>query len=85
MTNLQYYRKRKNLTQEELSKLSKISVRSIQAYEQKTASIDSCSIDTLLEFSRILCCRFFDLYESETLRRRVEEQCYRPTVQGAEH
>lgn len=84
MTKLQYYRKEKNLTQEELSKRSKISIRSIQAYEQKQASIESCNIDTLLIFARILNCRFFDLYDDELLRRQVEEQCIAPPVHGAE-
>ena len=46
MTKLQYYRKKKNITQYELSKLSNISLRSIQNLEQGVNNINSCHLDT---------------------------------------
>lgn len=75
MTNLQAYRKRSGLTQEEFSKLSKISVRSIQDLEQGRASIDSVHLTTLLEFGRVLDVPFVVLLEDKDLSRRVVEQC----------
>lgn len=80
MTNLQVYRKKSGLTQAEFSRLSKISIRSIQDLEQGRISINNVHLTTLLEFGRVLRVPFVVLLEDEDLVRRVVEQC--GAVQG---
>lgn len=75
MTKLQLARKRKNITQEEFSKLANISIRSIQDLEQGRVKIENCHLSTLIKFGQVLGVPFVVLLEDEQFARKVEEQC----------
>ena len=62
-TNLAKYRKLAKLSQSELSKLSNVSLRSIQLYEQRKLDINSASSIKLFKISRVLGCNIEDLLE----------------------
>lgn len=62
-TNLSIYRKKSNLTQLELSKLTDIPLRTIQQYEQKQKNINNAKAEYLVKLSKILCCSVEDLIE----------------------
>lgn len=75
MTKLQELRKGKKITQEELSRLSKISVRSIQDLEQGRVSIDNVHLSTLIKFGQVLDVPFVVLLEDESFAKDVRKQC----------
>lgn len=75
MTKLQELRKEKKITQEEFSRLSKISVRSIQDLEQGRVSIDNVHLSTLIKFGQVLDVPFVVLLEDEKFARDVRQQC----------
>ena len=56
----------KCMTQEQLSKISGISVRTIQAYECGLRRIDGATLETLCRFAIALDCRISDLIEDES-------------------
>jgi len=62
-TNLQYIRKRRNLTQKELSLLSNVSIRTIQEYEGRYKDINKASAITLKNMSNVLNCSILDIME----------------------
>ena len=62
-TNLKQIRVRAGLSQADLSRLSGVSVRSIQHYEQRQKSINRASAETVLRLSACLCCDPRDLME----------------------
>lgn len=62
-TNLARYRKNANLSQRELARLSKVSLRSIQLYEQRHLDINMAPAIKILRISRILGCEIEDLLE----------------------
>lgn len=68
MTNLQYFRKKNNLTQQQLAEITNQSVRYIQNLEQKRANIDSLNLRALLEISNALEIPLKDLLEDEYLK-----------------
>ena len=51
------------MTQEELSKLSGVSLRMIQLYEQRQNDINKASGQTINALARALCCNFYDIME----------------------
>ena len=53
---LKELRKASGLTQEELGKLSGVSLRMIRAYEQGSQSLSHANAQTLINLSRALCC-----------------------------
>ena len=67
MSNLKRLRKSIGLTQLELSKLSGVSKRSIQHYEQGTKDINKVHALTLYKFSKILNCEIVDLMEFDKI------------------
>ena len=67
-TLLQRIRLNNNLSQNELSKLSGVSLRMIQQYEQKQKDINKASINTLNNLSKILNCTIEDLMEIEFMQ-----------------
>lgn len=75
MTRLQEQRKKKGLTQEEFSKLTNISIRSIQDLEQGRVKIENCHLDTLVKFGQVLCVPFTMVLNDADFARKVEEQC----------
>ncbi|WP_407434839.1 helix-turn-helix domain-containing protein [Treponema sp.] len=62
-TRLQKIRKQQNMTQDELSKLSGVSLRMIQLYEQRQNNINKASGETINALARALCCNFYDIME----------------------
>ena len=62
-TNLKRIRTTYGCTQAELSKLSGVSLRSIQMYEQRKKNINKASVDTLYRISKVLGCTVEDLIE----------------------
>lgn len=63
-TNLKRIRTVYGCSQSELSRLSGVSLRSIQMYEQRNKDINKASADTLLRLSKVLGCRMEDLMEA---------------------
>ncbi|MCM1130418.1 MAG: helix-turn-helix transcriptional regulator [Anaeroplasma bactoclasticum] len=63
-TNLKKIREASGLSQNELSKVSDVSLRSIQLYEQRVNDIDKAQVHTLYKLSRALGCNIEDLLEN---------------------
>lgn len=63
-THLRIYREARGCSQSNLSKLSGVSLRSIQMYEQKQKDINKASAITLLQLSKVLGCKMEDLLET---------------------
>ena len=72
---MQAFRKDYNITQEEFSRLTNISVRSIQDLEQGRVKIENCHLSTLIKFGQVLDIPFVMLLEDENFARKVVEQC----------
>ena len=62
-TNLKRFRTIYGCSQAELAKLSGVSLRSIQMYEQRNKDINKASAETVLRFSKALGCRMEDLIQ----------------------
>ena len=62
-TNLRRFRLLYGCTQEKLSRLSGVSLRSIQMYEQRQKNINRASAESLYRLSRALGCAMEDLIE----------------------
>lgn len=75
MTKLQEARRSKKITQYEFSRLTNISIRSIQDLEQGRVNIDNVHLFTLVRFGQVLGVPFVTLLEDENFARQVEEQC----------
>ena len=63
-TKLKKIRESRQISQTELSKLSGVTLRSIQLYEQKVNDIDKAQAQTLYKLSRVLGCNIEDLLEN---------------------
>ena len=68
-TNLKRIRTAYGCSQSELARLSGVSLRSIQMYEQRRKDINKAQFDTLLRLSRVLGCRVEDLVENRGVTR----------------
>lgn len=64
---LKTIRENKKLSQSQLSKLTNISVRTLQHYEQGSMDIDAARLKTLMQLSIALDCAVTDLLEDQTL------------------
>lgn len=62
-TNLKERRLQAKLSQEQLSKLSSVPLRTIQQYEQRQKNINSAKIETVVALSKALSCQPTDLME----------------------
>ncbi len=62
-SNLKKIRMQRKISQTELSKISGVSLRAIQTYEQKQKDINKAQIDNLLNLSDALDCTIEDLLE----------------------
>ena len=62
-TNLRRFRLLYGCTQEKLSRLSGVSLRSIQMYEQRQKNINRASAESLYRLSKVLGCAMEDLIE----------------------
>ena len=63
-TKLKRIREARGLSQSELAKISGVSLRSIQMYEQRGNDIDKAQGQTLYKLSVILGCQIEDLLEN---------------------
>lgn len=63
-TNLKRFRAAYGCTQAELAKLSGVSLRSIQMYEQRKKNINKASVDALYNIAKVLGCTIEDLLEN---------------------
>ena len=62
-TNLRRLRDAYGCSQQELSRLSGVSLRSIQMYEQRRKDINKAQAETLLRLSKVLGCSMEQLME----------------------
>ena len=63
-TKLKKIRESRGVSQQELSVMSGVKLRSIQLYEQKVNNIDKAQAQTLYKLSRVLGCSIEDLLEN---------------------
>ena len=63
-SKLKIIRERYGLSQNDLAKLSNVSLRSIQLYEQKVNDIDKAQANTLYKLATVLSCSIEDLLEN---------------------
>lgn len=63
MTYLKYFRQKAGYTQQQLADLTEVPVKTIRQYEQGQKNINKASAETVIKFSRVLCCQPFDLLE----------------------
>lgn len=68
-TNLARYRKASGLSQRELAKFSKVSLRAIQLYEQRQLNINMAPAIKLLQISKVLGCCVEELLETRITER----------------
>lgn len=73
MSKLQELRKNKNISQNELSKKTRISKKNIQAYEQQERNIDGAGLDKLVPLAIALQCKISDILENEELIKLCKE------------
>lgn len=66
-TNLKHHRLLSGKSQSQLAKLSGVSLRSIQMYEQRNKDINKASVLTVYNLAKILNCRVEDLLEKQYL------------------
>lgn len=67
--SLQKVRTEKGMSQKELSEKSKVSLRSIQGYEQGLRNINGIHLKTLCDLAKALDCKIEDLLTDEALVR----------------
>lgn len=73
MNKLMEMRTSAGLSRPQLSKLSGINLRSIEAYEQGKCDINGAKIKTVLKLSEALGCRMRDILDDEELIRLLDE------------
>lgn len=66
-TNLEILRKNAGLSQAQLSDLSGVNIRNIQAYEQRQSDISKAQFNILDALARTLGCSVYDLMDSNVL------------------
>lgn len=66
-------REEKGLTQKQLSEISGISIKTIQAIEQNERNIDNSKLETLLNLSIALQCKISDLIENPKLKEKCKQ------------
>ena len=62
-TALKTLRLKAGMTQQELSIVTGVSIRTIQQYEQRQKNINKAQVETIIKFSRALCCSVEELIE----------------------
>lgn len=65
-TRLQQQRKISGYSQKELSKKSKVSLRSIQQYEQRVKDINKASVSNIMSLAIVLGVQVEDIIEYDT-------------------
>jgi transcriptional regulator with XRE-family HTH domain len=70
--SLKSLREKRGLTQEELSILAGVSIRTIQSYESKNGrDVNNASLSTLLALSKSLHCSIIDLLDDPELIKMI--------------
>ena len=77
---LQEIRKKRGYSQNELSLLTNISVKTIQKYEIGYRSIDGASLETLCDLAIALDVSISDIVEDETLKTKLKLVTKKPIV-----
>lgn len=62
-TNLEVIRYSQKMSRKELSEKSKISIRTIESYEQRKRNINNAKMDTIIKLSKVLNCKIDDILE----------------------
>lgn len=70
---LQECRKNAKLTQSELSAVSGVNLRTIQAYEVNKRDINNAGLDILCAFALSCRCTIFDILDNEQLKIRLKK------------
>lgn len=69
MSNLKRLRTEKHYSQGQLAYISKVNIRTIKAYEQRSRDINKASVDTLYKLATALGCSMEDLLEHDAASR----------------
>lgn len=68
-TKLQERRVAAGLSQSKLAELADMSLDSLRQYEHQTRRIESANIKTLLNISSVLKCKYYMLFDDESLSK----------------
>ncbi len=74
---LQRLRENKNISQSQLSKMSGVSVRMIQQYEQGVRNINGAKLETLLDLAAVLDCKISDIITDNDLKLKIKKHSIR--------
>lgn len=69
-SKLKKVRMASGMTQQELSELSGVNIKSISAYEQTPNKINKASVETIFSIAECLNCDIKDIVETELLKER---------------
>lgn len=72
MTKLKQIRIEKRISQEDLSKIANIKLTTLQKYETRRLTIDNANIDTMINLSKALECKIYDIIENENTIRGLK-------------
>ena len=72
MTKLKQKRIEKRISQEDLSKMTNIKLTTLQKYETRRLIIDNANIDTMINLSKALECKIYDIIENENTIRGLK-------------
>lgn len=70
---LKWIREEKGITQKQLSEISGVSIKTIQAIEQNERNIDNARLETLINLSIALKCKISDLIEDPELKEKCKQ------------
>lgn len=70
---LKELRTNKGLSQRDLSNLTGISIRTLQAYEQEARNVNEASLDTLTKLALALNCTIAELLTDDTLAENLKK------------
>ena len=71
-SNLKKLRMMRKLTQDELSSLSGVNIKSLSAYEQQPEKLSTASITTVYKLSQALNCDMMDIINKEYLEKKED-------------
>lgn len=69
---LKEIRKKRNISQGQLSKLSNVPIRMIQQWEQGARNIDGANINYLTSLSIVLGCKIEDIVENKNVKEKLK-------------
>lgn len=71
--SLKWIREEKGITQKQLSEISGVSIKTIQALEQNERNIDNARLETLINLSIALHCKISDLIKNPKLKEKCKQ------------